>query len=438
MNGKSSQFRWFLAVLMFLISFISYMDRVNLSVATPEIMKEFSFNKMDMGLLQTAFFVGYSLMQIPGGIMSEIFGHRVVITVAATFWSIFTALTATCNSLPMFAAVRTLFGIGEGPLAPSFSRFVYRWFSPDEKARGASFLLGGVFFGPVVGPAATVALMLAFGWRSVFVIFGAAGLVLAIAWYYFATESPRTNKFVNAAEADHIEGDTAQATQPQKELAPWRNFLSSSQFWAIGIQFFITDYIMYVFLAWLPLYLMEAQKFSLQKMGIAASFPWAALCIVTFATGYISDKLIVGGASKFKVRTLSGVTGLSVCCATLYLGAVATTPAMNIFWLTLSLGSLGLTFNAGWAACIDLGGKFSGSVSGWMNCWGNLGGVAAPTLTAWIATNYGWQSAIITTAAFAIVGIVAWFLVRPERPLVPKTGGQNVACFSEKEAVSNT
>ncbi|MDF2569531.1 MAG: major facilitator superfamily 1 [Sporomusa sp.] len=418
MNAKPSQFRWFLAVLMFLISFISYMDRVNLSVATPEIMKEFSFTKMDMGLLQTAFFVGYSLMQIPGGIMSELFGHRRVITVAATFWSIFTALTATCTSLPTFAVVRTLFGIGEGPLAPSFSRFIYRWFSPNEKARGASFLLGGVFFGPVVGPAATVALMLAFGWRSVFVIFGAIGILLAILWYYFATESPRQNKYVNAAEVALIEGEDKEAAQQTKEFAPWKNFLTSPQFWAIGIQFFITDYIMYVFLAWLPLYLMEAQNFSLQKMGIAASFPWAALCIVTFATGYFSDKLIVAGASKYKVRTLSGVIGLAICCVTLYLGAVATTPTMNVFWLTVSLGSLGLTFNAGWAACIDLGGKFSGSVSGWMNFWGNLGGVVAPTLTAWIATHYGWQSAIITTSTFAIIGIASWFLVRPERPLV--------------------
>ncbi|HWR08298.1 MFS transporter [Sporomusa sp.] len=433
MNTKSTQFRWFLAVLMFLISFISYMDRVNLSVATPEIMKEFSFSKMDIGLLQTAFFLGYSLMQIPGGIMSEIFGHRVVITVAATFWSIFTALTATCNSLPMFAVVRTLFGIGEGPLAPSFSRFIYRWFNSNEKARGASFLLGGVFFGPVVGPAATVALMLAFGWRSVFVIFGAAGIILAAAWYYFATESPRHNKFVNAAEVAHIEGDNPEATQPQKELAPWRSFLTSPQFWAIGIQFFITDYIMYVFLAWLPLYLMEAQNFSLQKMGIAASFPWAALCIVTFATGYLSDKLIMAGVSKYKVRTLSGVIGLALCCVCLYLGAIATTPTMNVFWLTLSLGSLGLTFNAGWAACIDLGGKFSGSVSGWMNFWGNLGGVAAPLLTAWIATNYGWQSAITVTSAFAIIGMIAWFLVRPERPLVPKIASTPQSCLPGKQ-----
>ena len=424
MNTKASQFRWYLAFLMFAISFMSYMDRVNLSVATPAIMGEFGFNKMDMGLLQTVFFVGYAMMQIPGGMMVERFGYRRIVTVAATCWSIFTSLTTVCSNFTMFATVRALFGIGEGPLAPSFGKFIYSWFNTNEKARGSACFLGGMFIGPVVGPAVTVALMLAYGWRSVFVIFGAAGVILAIAWHYFVTESPRENKFVNSIEADHINAGL-QPTPEKEEMAPWRDFMTSPQFWAIGIQFFITDYIMYVFLAWLPMYLMEAQNFSLKSMGIAASFPWAALCLVTFITGFMSDKLVSSGVSKHKARTLFGTTGLAICCIALYLGAVATESWWNVFWLTVSLGSLGLTFNASWAACIDIGGKFSGSVSGWMNFWGNIGGVAAPTFTAWVATTYGWQVAIVSTAALAIIGIGAWFAVKPDLSLIQKEMSSN-------------
>lgn len=415
MNKETTNFRWSLAILMFFISFISYMDRVNLSVATPTIMQEFGFDKMDMGLLQTAFFVGYALMQIPGGIMSEYFGHRRVLTISAIWWSVFTALTAFCNNFTMFAAVRAMFGVGEGPMAPSLGRFMYRWFNKTEKGRASSFLLSGVFFGPVVGPAITVSLMMAFGWRSVFIIFGIIGLVLAGLWYYLAVDSPRDSKFTNSAEADYIE--EGQVVNAEKELAPWRDFMGSPQFWAIGIQYFITDYIMYVFLAWLPLYLMEAQNFSMKSMGIAASFPWAALCIVTMVSGYFSDKLVAAGVSKHKARTLFGIGGLILCCTALYLGAVATIPWMNVLWLTISLGSLGFTFNASWAACIDISGRFVGSVSGWMNFWGNVGGIAAPTVTAWIATNYGWQAAIVATAASAVIGIVAWIVVKPDVPL---------------------
>ncbi|MBP2660219.1 MAG: major facilitator superfamily 1, partial [Firmicutes bacterium] len=157
-----------------------------------------------------------------------------------------------------------------------------------------------------------------------------------------------------------------------------------------------------------------------QKMGIAASFPWAALCIVTATCGYISDKLVASGVSRHKARTLFGILGLIICCITLYLGAVATVPWLNVLWLTISLGSLGFTFNASWAACLDIGGKFAGSITGWMNFWGNMGGIAAPVATAWVATNYGWQAAILTTAASAVIGIVAWLAVKPDTPLVLK------------------
>lgn len=420
MQKSASNFRWFLALLMFLISFVSYMDRVNLAVAAPTIMQEFAFSKMDMGLLQTAFFVGYALMQIPGGILAEMFGQRKVASISLAWWSIFTSATAFCNGFTSFAIVRGLFGVGEGPVYPALGSFIYRWFHKTEKARASSFMLSGAFIGPVFGPAITVALMLAFGWRSVFVIFGVAGLFVAATWYYLSREAPQDSPFVNAAELAHINSGM-EVTNDKKEVAPWREFMTSSQFWAIGIQYFITDYIMYVFLAWLPMYLMEAQNFSLKSMGIAASFPWAALCITTFATGYISDKLVAAGVSKHNARTWFGAMGLVACCITLYLSTTATSPWMNVLWLTLSLGSLGFTFNASWAACIDIGGKFCGSVSGWMNFWGNVGGIAAPTLTAWIATTYGWQAAMLATSASAVIGIIAWIAVKPDVPLVRKT-----------------
>ncbi|MBP1764556.1 MAG: major facilitator superfamily 1 [Firmicutes bacterium] len=419
--NKATKFRWVIVVMMFLINFLSYMDRVNLSVATPFIMNEFSFTKMDMGFLQTMFFLGYALMQIPGGILGEYFGPRKVISLGVLWWSFFTGLTAVANSLMSFAAIRFLFGMGEGPIPPTLNTAVYRWFSKSEKATAYSTALGGAFIGPVFGPAIVVAIMMAFGWRAVFISFGVAGAVLALGWYYLVKDSPRQSPFVNQAEIDHIEAGM-EIVEEKKEMAPWKSFMASSQFWAIGLQYFITDYIMFVFLAWLPMYLMEAQGFSLQKMGFAAAFPWAALCAVVIATGFLSDKLISMGLSKHKARTVFGAVGLICCSVFLYLGAVATTPWMNVLWLTLSLGSLGFTFSASWAAATDIGGRFTGSVSGWMNFWGNIGGVLAPLVTAWIATHFGWQAAILLTAASAVVGIIAWIFVKPDVPLVLKTG----------------
>lgn len=164
-----TNFRWKIAFLIFLISFVAYMDRVNLSVATPVIMQEFGFDKMDMGFLQTCFFAGYALMQVPGGMLAERFGLRKTGAGAILWWSVFTALTAFAQGKASFAAVRLAFGLGEGPVFPSLGQATFNWFNKDEKGKASSAILLGTFFGPVIGPMVTVALIAALGWHAVFI-----------------------------------------------------------------------------------------------------------------------------------------------------------------------------------------------------------------------------------------------------------------------------
>lgn len=410
-------YRWVLGWFVFFITFIGYMDRVNLSVATPAIMGDFGFDKVQMGWVQTAFFAGYAAMQIPGGIMAAAFGHRKVVCGAITWWSAFTALTAACSSFTPFIIVRALFGLGEGPLYPALANFNYRWYHKTERARASSFMLAGSFVGPIVGPPVTVALMGAWGWQSVFVLFGVLGIAIAAMWWIFTKERPEDCKYMSKEELAWINQSAEPQSNTAKEKAPWGKFFKSRQFWALGLQYFVTDYVMFVYLAWLPLYLMEAQGFSLKSMGIAAAMPWLALCLMTFATGGISDRMLKTGVSKNIARTMFGVIGLAICCVTLYLGAISTDQFMTVVWLTISLGSLGFLFTTSWAVCADIGGKHVGAISGWMNFCGNIGGVIAPIATAVIATTYGWQAAILVTAATTVVGIIAWFLVTPDKPI---------------------
>ncbi len=414
---KMSNFRWKIAWLIFAISFVSYMDRVNLSVATPVIMEEFGFTKIDMGLIQSFFFAGYALMQVPGGMMAEKIGHRLTGAVAVIWWSVFTALTAVASNKFSFAVVRLLFGVGEAPIYPAFAIAEHKWFNNKEKSNASSFILNGCFFGPVVGPAVVVALMAAFGWKYVFIIFGVIGVVLALLWHKYVTDDPANSPYVNALELAHINEGRIGASS-EKKIAPWGKLLRSSQFWALGIQFLVTDYIMYVFLAWLPLYLMEVHGFSLSKMGIWAAAPWISLMTVVFACGYLSDKALAAGFSHNIVKTSTGAAGILLCACTLFISTKTADPMMNVFWLSVALGSLGLTMSASWSSVITMGGQFAGSVSGWMNFWGNIGGVLAPTVTAWIATTYGWQTALVITAISGVLGAAAWFFVKPDKPIV--------------------
>lgn len=420
MTTRATKMRWGLGVFLFVMGFVAYMDRVNLSVAAPMIMKDFKFDKVQFGLVQTLFFVGYSLMQVPGGLMAERFGARKAMTMAISWWSAFTFFTAYASNFLTFGIVRALFGIGEGPLYPGGSVLVSKWFSKKERGTANSFILAGSFVGPVLAPALTVSIMTAFGWRAVFIVFGVAGFLAALGWWLLARDNPADHPWVNKAELAKITEDHDPVTTQvgPTPVAPIGKFLRSVQFWSIGLQYFVTDYIMYVYLSWLPLYLMEAQHFSLKEMGVMASFPWLALCIITLTTGYISDWLVARGISVSKVRVCFGATGLIVSSAALYMAAISGKPLLTVAWLTLSLGALGFTFNASWASCNDLGQKYTGTVSGWMNLCGNLGGVVAPTLTAIIATQLGWQVALVFTSVVGLVGVGAWFLVKPEVPLV--------------------
>lgn len=418
---KRTNFRWKIAVLIFLISFVAYMDRVNLSVATPVIMEEFGFTKIDMGFIQTCFFAGYALMQVPGGMLAERFGLRKTGAGAILWWSIFTVLTACAKGKISFAAIRLAFGLGEGPVFPSLGAATFNWFNTREKGKASSSILLGTFFGPVVGPMATVALIAALGWHWVFIIFGLVGVLLAWVWYRYACDNPKDSPYVNEAEARHInEGRSEDSLK--KEVAPWGRFLRSPQFWAVGIQFMVVDYIMYVFLAWLPLYLTEVHNLSLKSMGVWASFPWIALMAMVFVAGYISDHLANGknGERQYTMRTITAMAGVAVTSLGLYIAANTPSAEMNIFWMSVSLGALGFSMSASWSTVISLGGKYTGSVSGWMNLWGNIGGVLAPIVTAALVTAYGWNQAFIITSLFGIIAIVAWLFVKPGKELVPE------------------
>jgi ACS family glucarate transporter-like MFS transporter len=414
---KRSNFRWSLAIFAMLMTFMSYIDRINLAVTTPAIIKELHFTKVQIGTFQTVFFLCYALFQIPSGTLTEFFGHRRIVPLALTWWSIFTSLTAVCRGFSTWIVVRALFGIGEAPIYPGLNAAFSYWFPRRERGRAVGMMVMGAKFGPAVGIPAATLIMLRWGWRSVFVIFGVIGVLIAIAYYLLLRTHPSESRFVNEAELEYIADGQAEIPSATKIMPPWKDLLRSSQVWAVGAQFATADYIQYVFIAWLPVYLLEAHHFSLKQMGFAAALPELGFAFGTIACGIASDYLIGRGLAGARSRAWFAGSGLFFCGVGLALTALATDKWTTVLGLTLSLMSLGLTMNSAWTTCTDLAGKFSGTVSGWMNFWGNIVGGIAPMFTAWIATHYGWQTAIFATASTGLIGAVCWLFVKPHKPL---------------------
>jgi len=418
--AKRTNYRWMMAFFAMLMIFMNYLDRVNLAVAAPSIMRELHFTKVQLGVLQSVFFFAYALSHIPSGTLVEFFGHRRIVPLSLAWWSIFTSLTAACRTFGAWVVIRALFGIGEAPAYPGLNAAFFNWFPKRERGRAVAMMLMGSKLGPVLGiPVATI-LMIKFGWRSVFWSFGAVGVLIALAYYLLLRTHPHESRFVNQAELEYIADGRPVVTpnkDQKKELAPWGNFLRSPQFWCIGGQLGTANFVSYVFIAWLPVYLMEAHHFSLKAMGFAAAVPELAFAFGNVFCGLLSDYLIGHKITTSRARAWLGGGGQLCCCFGLYMTAMSVGKLPTIGWLAFALWFLGFSMNVSWTSASDLGGRFSGTVSGWMNFLGNLIGGLAPLVIAWVATGWGWKAAIMATSLSGVVGALCWIFVRPDRPL---------------------
>jgi ACS family glucarate transporter-like MFS transporter len=409
--------RWWLAFLFFIIGLVAYMDRSNISIIAVPMMEDLNMDKVQFGMLASLFSLGYALSQIPAGMLAEKFGARKIVFYALIWWSIFTGLTALVKSHGLMGLVRFLFGVGEGPMYPGNAVFNTYWFQKQEKGRAASALLAGSYFGPVIAPIITVAIYQWLGWEAVFYIFGLIGIVIAGIWYVIGRDKPEEHSWISKEELNLILSNrTVQAKE--KKVAPWKKFLKNGRFWALGIQYFVVLYIVTFFLVWLPTYLLEARQFTLSSMGFAASLPWLCIFITVMTGGAISDYLVKKGKSKMIARGSLAIGGLLVFAVCMYFAAYATTPWINILGLTLALGALGFPVVTSWATAVDVGNEFAGSVSAWMNLWGNIGAFLSPILCGWLAQTIGWEGALLVSILPIFVTIILWFFIRPDRILI--------------------
>jgi ACS family glucarate transporter-like MFS transporter len=423
---KKGNLRWWFAFLFFIIGLVAYMDRSNIAVVATPMMNDFHINKVKFGLLNSLFSLGYAVANLPAGALAEKFGARYIVGFAMLWWSIFTMLTAAVRGYGLLAAVRLLFGVGEGPMYPGNSVFNTYWFRNNEKARASGALLAGSYFGPVIGPIITVAIYHAWGWHAVFYLFGVVGLIVAVIWFLLGRNKPEDHPSIKLEELAYIQEGRSVQTE-SKKAAPWGKLLKNLRFWLFALQYFVTIYVVTMFLVWLPTYLHEAHHLSVATSGIEAASPWLAIFFVVLFGGAISDRMIRAGKSRMKARGGLAIGGFIVFSIAVFLAAHTTSTVVNVFWLTISLGALGLPVVTSWATALDLGNQYSGSVSGWMNFWGNVGAFLSPLVCGWLAQTAGWDAALLINIVPVLIAIVMWFGVRPDKPLLEQPRGKTGA-----------
>jgi len=418
-----SRTRWKILALLTLISIITYVDRVNISVAARQMMPALGLTQMQMGYVFSAFVLGYALFQIPGGWLGDRWGTRLVLAGAVVWWSVSTALTAVAGTLPTaeclgvlgsLILIRFLIGVGEAAALPNFSRAVANWFPLRERGLGMGVSIGGIGIGSAITPSLVAWMMVNFGWQSTFYAAGLAGVFIAGLWGWYATARPEQHRGVNHAELLHIQGESAGATPSLLlvEPVPWRAFARTPSVWWIVVSYTALGYVAYVYMSWFYLYLVNERGFGVLRGAFFASGPFLAMTVLCPLGGWVTDRV----AAAFGVnagRSWVGSAGMLLSGTCIVAGTQIAEPYTAITLLSLGAGFLYFTVGAFWASMIDLAPRHAGTLSGVMNTGANIGGTLSPTLTPWLAEHFGWNVSLSFAAAIAAIGGLLWLLVRP-------------------------
>lgn len=260
----------FKIILCFCANIICFMDRVNISIAAPFIMQHYGWNENQMGIIFSAFFVGYVIFMIPGGIVADRYGPRKVLAGGMAFWSLFTFLTPFFPRIWSMSMCRFLIGTGQAANYPGINNFIARQVPPSHRAKVQGFTLSGNTIGAVVGLPVGSWIILTWGWPSIFYQFGLLGIVWILFWFY-----------ANRREAP----DAAETLEGQRAPVPWRKLLGHRSALGLTGSYFCHNYAAFMFLAWLPTYLIKVHGLSLAATGLGAMVPALASAIFMNLSG---------------------------------------------------------------------------------------------------------------------------------------------------------
>jgi MFS transporter, ACS family, glucarate transporter len=421
---STSRVRWFLVFWLFVLSAVAYLDRVNLSIAGVKLAEEFAISNIQLGLVFSAFLLGYALFQTPAGWLADRFGSRRVLTAGVAWWGVFSALTAgishrISNVVFTLLVLRFLLGAGEAIIYPASNQFVARWIPRHERGKANGFIFAGVGIGAGVTPPVISYLMVHYGWRSSFVVSALIGFAVGAVWFVAARDTPEAHPSVSSDELTVIQKGIASAKASENGgLLSWSRILSSRNVWILSLAYSCFGYVAWVFFSWFYLYLAKVRGLDLKASALYATLPFLAMAVCSPLGGAISDSLTKRFGPRLG-RSSVAVLGFVLTAIFTILGSAAHDTRVASFVLAGGAGSLYLSQSAFWAVSADLGGKSSGSLSGFMNMANQIGGMITVSFTPFLADRFGWSAAFNAAAVAACLGAIAWLFVNPGLSLSP-------------------
>lgn len=422
MNTFDGRIRWVLIFWMLMISAVSYLDRVNISIAGPSIEHEFHLDHIQLGWIFSAWVLGYALFQAPSGRLADRFRPRRILLLGTVWWAVFTALTALApaniaGSLAILVFVRFLLGVGESLVYPASNRLVATWIPSQERGLANGLIFAGVGLGAAVAPPLVAYIIYHHGWRWSLWACGLIGLVIGGLWFLIARDEPEDHPWVSPEELSYISAGLPHARiSVESQALPWRTMLGSQNVWVVTASYFGFGYVAYIFFTWFFTYLSVVRGLNLKASAGYSMLPFAAMAACSSLGGWISDGL-TRRYGKLVGRCFAASASTVLAAVFVGLGTHVGDARLASIVLAGGAGALYLSQSAFWSVSSDIGGRSAGSVSGIMNMGGQLGGAATASLTPFVAKHFGWEMSFWLAAGLCLLSAVAWLLVDPEQQL---------------------
>lgn len=402
LSNQSKGYRSWVIFMLFLGTLINGIDRSSLSSATPMMIKDLHMDAGLMGIVLSAFFWSYVVMNIPTGGLADKYGPKKVMIWAATIWSVCSALTGSARDFIHVVLARIGVGTGEAANFPVNSKIVNNTFPSEERGMAIGFYTSGLRLGFAVTPVIMAYLMTTYGWREAFYITGIASLAWVVLWAF-------TYKDIK---------DEAQQKNKANKI-PWKELIVNRTACGLILCKFFQDYLFYLFVTWLPAYLIMERGFTIMKGGWYASLPWIAGFFAQPLIGWFSDYLIIRGVSVTMARK-SLIVLMQLLAISVVIAGYVSDPMTAVWLLTLSVACESAATAILWTTCAECSpSNAAASLAGIMNTAGAIAGVLAPTITGFLVKTTGnfQQALLLGSLSVALAAASMWFIVGELKPI---------------------
>lgn len=410
---RSTHARFGALALITIATMLNYVDRSVMGVAQPALVQELRIGPELMGLIFSAFSWTYALAQIPGGLVLDRLGSRLTYALSLASWSLATLAHGLMSSVVGLFSARLALGLAEAPCFPANSRILSTWFPQNERARANSVYAVGQYVGLGFMIPILTYIVAVFGWRALFFLFGAIGIVFAFVWFALYRE-PHESARVNQAELDHIAAGGGLAGGTTRFTLSWPAvvaLLKTRQILGASIGQFCGNSTLVFFLTWFPSYLATERGMDWIRSGFAASLPYIGASIGVLVGGAISDGIIRRTGSATLGRKLPIIAGL-LLTSTMVIANFTPSNALVIAVMSVAFFGQGMV-NLGWTLIADVAPKhLMGLTGGVFNLCANLAGIVTPLVVGFVLGATGsFYGAVAYIAALGLIGAAAYIFV---------------------------